>query len=85
MKKELAVEVSVMVDKLISAEERLKLFDNTKEFCEIKITGENGSESKYQINFNWRADKPDVNKVRTLIRGLLVAEIKILNHKISEL
>jgi hypothetical protein len=85
MKLELAKEIAIKFEELELAKERLKLFNRTQEFCDIKITGEDGNERPYIFSLGWRTNIEEIKEIRELIKDILIAKINHLEKQIIQL
>jgi DNA integrity scanning protein DisA with diadenylate cyclase activity len=83
MEKEKAVKASEILAKINQAEKRLKIFENTKEFCEIKFRGENGAEVEHE--FSYKNDNDEVKLIRDYVHNLLKMKIAKLMDELNAL
>ena len=78
MKLDKAKEVATKVAEIERAQEQLKRFRNTKEFCKIHIKGEDGAEREHSFSIDHNKDQDSI----VIIRGCIT---KILENKIEKL
>mgnify|MGYP001580167822 CR=1 FL=1 len=83
MEKEKAVKASEILAKIDQAEKRLKIFENTKEFCKIRFRGENGAEAEHE--FSYEKDKEEVKFIRDYVHTLLTMKIAKLTAELNVL
>ena len=83
MEKEKAVKASEILAKIDQAEKRLKVFENTKEFCKIKFRGENGAEVEHE--FSDDKDNDEVKLIRDYVHNLLKMKIAKLADELKAL
>ena len=82
MKTEEAVKIAEKVSDLKDAWGDLERFLNTKEFCKIKITGEDGTERQFSFTIT---DNPLVIKVRKTVEDYLHERVRDIENEIKEL
>jgi len=83
MEKEKAVKASEILAKINQAEKRLKIFENTKEFCKIKFRGENGAEVEHE--FSYETDNDEVKLIRDYVNNLLKMKVAKLTDELKAL
>jgi len=78
----------VISDKVIvlnNAQKRLVRFDDTKEWCDITITGEDGNEKGYSLVIGSAKNKKQVTAIREFIRERLLDDIHRLTIELKSL
>lgn len=78
MKLDKAKEVASKVAEIERAQEQLKRFINTKEFCEIHIKGEDGTEREYSFSIDHNKDQDSIVIIRKCITEILENKIEKL-------
>ena len=63
MDRQKATKASELLGEIEEAEDKLELFEKTKEFCEINFKGENGNEKKYSYSIDY-CNKTLVSEIR---------------------
>lgn len=78
MKLDKAREIATKWDELGQAQKQLTRFNDTKEFCKIKITGEDGTEREHSFYIDHKKDQDAVRKIRKCIEEILEDRIEKL-------
>ena len=85
MHKETLYKAAILHDRIKDLEKQRKFFDQTKEFCNITMTGEDGAERPFTIKYS-HTNRPElIEAIRDTIYNYFALQGDLLNKEIEEL
>lgn len=85
MKHESAIQAGRLVNDLDSIHTQQKHFENTKEFCNVRLDGEDGNERSYHMDFHYSTNFELIDIIRNQIKIYLDNKETNIKRKIERL
>lgn len=85
MNKEKLEKAAILHRRIKDLEDQRKYFNNTKEFCNITMTGEDGTERSYTVKYS-HTNRPElIEAIRDTIYNYFALQSDLLNAEITVL
>jgi hypothetical protein len=85
MKIDKARQIAKKVDEIENLQEKIKRFNNTNQFCSVRIVGENGMEHEHSFYITYKKDSDEINSIRKYIAKIYEDKIEKLYKELEKL